>query len=139
MFCCFSSGENKHEYIFYSNATHISYVSVDGGESTAILSAQSANLGYDEQNYLLWYYDTVGDLHNANLDASDFQTVSVPSVFGQFTVDGVNQSIYYLNNNNKTVKSIDYNGNHFPEIAALQNSDEFQDIQIDPYNRWVTI
>jgi hypothetical protein len=136
MFCCFSSGENKHEYIFFSNATHISYVSVVGGESTAVLLAESANLGYDEENYRLWYYNTVGaTLHKANLDASGLETVSVPSTFGQFTVDGMNQSIYYLNDIDDTVKSIDYNGNHFPEIAALQGGDEFQDIQIDPYNR----
>ena len=136
MICCLSSGNNKLEYIFYSNATHISYVSVDGGESTAVLSAQSANLGYDEQNYRIWYYDTVAaTLHQANLDASGLETVSVPSTFGQFTVDGVNQSIYYLNDIDDTVKSIDYNGNHFPEIAALQGGNEFQDIQIDPYNR----
>ncbi|CAB4044554.1 Hypothetical predicted protein, partial [Paramuricea clavata] len=126
---------NKLEYIFYSNATHISYVSVDGGESTAVLSAQSANLGYDEQNYRLWYYDTVAaTLHKANLDASGLETVSVPSTFGQFAVDGVNQSIYYLNDNDDTVKSIDYIGNHFPEIGVLQGGNEFQDIQIDPHN-----
>ena len=136
MICCPSSGNNKLEKIFYSNATHISYVSVDGGESTAVLSAQSANLGYDEQNNRIWYYDMVAaTLHQANLDASGLETVSVPLNFGQFTVDGVNQSIYYLNDNDDTVKSIDYNGNHFPEIAALQGGNEFQDIQIDPYNR----
>ena len=128
------------EYIFYSNATHISYVSVDGGESTAILSSQSATLGYDEQNYRLWYYDTVGvTLHNANLDGSDLRTVSVLSNFGPFTVDAVNQSIYYLNNDDNSVKSIDYNGNLFPEITALQSGSDFKDLQIDAYNRYCGI
>ncbi|CAB3989722.1 Hypothetical predicted protein [Paramuricea clavata] len=134
MFCCLFSGNNKHEYIFYSNATHISYVPVDGGESTAVLSAQSANLGYDEQNYRLWYHVGV-TLHSAKLDASDLQTVLVPSNFEKFTVDGVNQSIYYMDKEGNTVKSIDYDGNHFPEIAALQSDEDFKDLQIDPYNR----
>ena len=78
-------------------------------------------------------------LHNANLDGSDLRTVSVLSNFGLFTVDAVNQSIYYLNNDEKSVKSIDYNGNLFPEIAALQSGSDFKDLQIDAYNRYCAL
>ncbi len=130
------SGNIGREYIFYSNATHISYVSVDGGESTAFLSAQSVTLGYDKLNYRLWYYNKATvTLRHANLDASDSQTVSVPSNFGPFTVDAINQNIYYLNNDDNSVKSIDYNGVHLSEIAALQGDNDFKDIQIDANNR----
>ena len=132
----FHLGSNVLEYIFYSNATHISYISVDGGESTAILSAQSATLGYDQLEYRLWYFDTIAvTLHNSNLDASDPKTVTVPSNFGAFTVDAVNQSIYYLNKEDSSVKSIDYDGNDHPEITVLQTAEYFEDIQIDSSNR----
>ena len=136
----FVSGNNRPQYIIFSNATHVSYVPVDGGDSTVILPAQSATLGYDEKTYRLWYHDTVSvNLHHANLDASDLQTVSIPSSFGLFAVDSVNQTIYYVNDDGKSVKSIDYNGVHFPEIAKLQDDNDFRDIQIDADNRYVAL
>ena len=134
----FVPGNNGPEYIIYSNATHISYVPVDGGDSTVILPAQSATLGYDEKTYRLWYHDTVSvNLHHTRLDASNLQTVSVPSTFGPFAVDSVNQTIYYVNDADMSVKSINYNGVHFLEIAELQSDDDFKDIQIDAENRYV--
>ena len=134
----FIPGNNGREYIIYSNATHISYVPVDGGDSTVILKAQSATLGYDEKTYRLWYHDTVHLLH-IRLDASDLQTVSVPSTFGLFAVDSVNQTIYYVNDADTSVKSIDYNGTHLPQIAKLQGDNDFKGIQIDAENRYVTM
>ena len=127
---------NVLEYIFYSNPTHISYISVDGGESTAILSVQSATLGYDQLEYRLWYFETISvTLHNSNLDASDPKTVAVPSNFGPFTVDAVNRSIYYLNKDDYSVKSMDYDGKHHPKNTVLQTAEDFEDIQIDSSNR----
>ena len=135
----FVPGNNGPEYIIYSNTTHISYVPVDGGDSTVILPAQSATLGYDEKMYRLWYHDTVSvNLHHTNLDGSDLRSFSVKSTFGLFAVDSVNQTIYYVNDADMSVKSIDYNGVHFPDIAKLQGDSDFIDIQIDADNRYVT-
>ena len=77
-------------------------------------------------------------LFHTSLDASDLQTVSVPSNFGSFTVDAANETIYFVNEDDMMVRSIDYNGVFFPEIAELQNDNDFKDIQIDTYNRYVT-
>lgn len=93
-------------------------------------------MGYDEVKYRLWYYDTVNIiLRNAYLDASDSKTVPVLSTFGLFTVDAINQTIYYLNSDDKRVDSIDFNGNQLPDIVGLQNSGDTQDLQIDAHNR----
>ena len=121
------------EYIFYSNATHISYVPVDGGESKALVSSPSASLGYDEVNYRLWYKAGV-KLYNSKLDASDLKSITVPSNFGPFAVDAANQSIYYLTDGDFDLKSIDYNGNDLPDIGLSPNND-FRDLQVDTYNR----
>ena len=130
------SGNAQLEYIFYSNATHISYIPVNGEKSTAILEARSATLGYDQLAYRLWYKSDVS-LFNANLDASDVQTVTIPSTFGVFTVDAKEKVIYYLDKNDMSVKSINYDGNTLPEIVALQNEPDFRDLQIDDTNRLV--
>ena len=94
-------------------------------------------MGYDEVKYRLWYYDSVNlILRNAYLDASDSKTVSVPSsTFGLFTVDAINQTIYYLSSDDNSVESIDFNGNQLPEIVGLLNDGNTQDLQIDGYNR----
>ena len=97
------------------------------------MAANRATLGYDDLRYRLWYYDAVDvALHSINLDLSDLQTVSVPSSFGLFTVDTINQNIYYLNSE-KQVKSLDFDGNESPD--ALPVSDDIQDLQIDAQNR----
>jgi hypothetical protein len=127
------------EYIIYSNASHILYVPVEGGESTVILSAQGATLGYDEINYRLWYHESVSlSLYQTGLDGSDSKTVSVPSTFNSFAVDAVNKTIYYVNYVNSgdvSVQSIDYDGVALPEIADLQSHNDYEDIEIDAYNR----
>ena len=130
-------GNIGQEYIFCSNSTHISYVSVGGGQSETFAAAESATMGYDEVKYRLWYYDSVNlILRNAYLDASDSKTVSVPSsTFGLFTVDAINQTIYYLSSDDNSVESIDFNGNQLPEIVGLLNDGNTQDLQIDGYNR----
>ena len=128
------SGNSQPEYIFYSNATHISYISVNGGESTTVLEANGASLGYDQLTYRLWYKSDI-TLWNSNLDASDVQSVSIPSTFGAFTIDAENSSIYYLDENDRSVNSIDYKGNAGPKISSLGNVDEFHDLQIDSINR----
>ena len=130
------SGNAQLEYIFYSNATHISYIPVDGKISTAILEAQSATLGYDQLAYRLWYKSDVS-LFNANLDASDVQAVVIPSTFGAFTVDSKDKVIYFLDESKKTVKSINYDGDTLADIAALQNEPDFRDLQVDDTNRLV--
>jgi hypothetical protein len=130
-------GSTGVEYIIYSNLTHVSYVPVDGGESTVILSAQSAGLGYDEEKYRLWYHEDVSlTLYQTDLDGSDTQTVSVPSTFTSFAVDAPNEAIYYVNKEDMSIKSIDYNGVHFPEIAELQTDNDYKDVQIDTQNRY---
>ena len=138
-FGCFGSlpaGNVQPEYIFYSNATHISYVTVDGGEAKAFIEVEGATLGYDQLTYRLWYHDKPSvTLYNINLDASDAQTVSVPSSFDAFTVDAENKIIYYLNKDDRSVKSIDYSGNSLPDIPQLQGNNEFTDLQIDASNR----
>ncbi|XP_028406425.1 pro-epidermal growth factor-like [Dendronephthya gigantea] len=122
------------EYIFYSNATHISYVSIDGGESKALVKTPSATLAYDELNYRLWYYKDGEKLYNSNLDGSDLKNVSVPSNFGPFAVDPANQTVYYLTKTDFNLKLIDYDGNDLPDIGVSPD-DDFRDLQIDPYNR----
>lgn len=131
------SGNIGQEYIFYSNATHISYISVNGGESTTFAVVESATMGYDELRYRFWYYDTVNiNLHHANLDGSDSQTVAdVVSTFGRFTVDAMNQTIYYIKSDDRSIESIDFNGNTLPDVVGLQSSSDFQDLKIDRYNR----
>ena len=131
------SGNTGQEYIFYSNATHISYISVNGGESTTFAAVESATMGYDELRYRLWYYDTVNiDLRHANLDGSDSQTVAdVLSTFGRFTVDPMSQTIYYIKSDDRSVESIDFNGNTLTDVVGLPSSSDFQDLKIDPYNR----
>ena len=131
------SGNTGQEYIFYSNATHISYISVNGGESTTFAVVKSATMGYDELRYRLWYYDTVNiNLRHANLDGSDSQTVAdVLSTFGRFTVDPMSQTIYYIKSDDRSVELIDFNGNTLPDVVGLQSSSDFQDLKIDPYNR----
>ena len=130
------------EYIIYSNASHVLCVPVEGGESTVILSAQSATLGYDEINYRLWYHESVSlSLYQTDLDGSDPKTVPVPSTFNSFAVDAVNKTIHYVNYINSrdvSVQSIDYNGVALSEIAELQSHDDYEDIEIDPYSRYVT-
>ena len=121
------------EYIFHSNATHISYIPVFGGKSKAFVSSPSATLGYDEMKYRLWYKADV-KLYNSNLDASDLKTVSVPSVFGPFSVDAANQSIFYLTVDSSNLKWIDYNGNNLQDVDVSTNND-FRDLQVDTCNR----
>ena len=88
-------------------------------------------MGYDELRYRLWYHAGVA-LHSVNLDLNDSQSFSVPSSFGLFTVDGIDQTIYYLNGD-KTVRSFNFDGNAFPD--ALPVSEDIQDLQIDVHNR----
>ncbi|XP_028416438.1 pro-epidermal growth factor-like [Dendronephthya gigantea] len=135
LFTLENNGE-EIEYILYSNATHISYVSIDGGKSKALVKTPSATLGYDELNYRLWYYKDGEKLYNSNLDGSDLKNVSVPSNFGPFAVDAVNQSIYYLTKTDFNLKLIDYDGNDLPDIGVSPDND-FRDLQIDAYNRTI--
>ena len=107
-------------------------MSVDGGDPAAFLSSESATLGYDELNYRLWYMEDV-NLHNVELDGSDLRSLqNVPAYEQLFAIDAANQSIYFLNDDRR-VKSIDYNGNNLPEIG-LEDS-EYWDMKIDTYNR----
>ncbi|XP_028415958.1 protein crumbs-like [Dendronephthya gigantea] len=128
------SNGTEIEYIFYSNATHISYVSIDGGESKALVKTPSATLSYDELNYRLWYYKDGEKLYNSNLDGSDLKNVSVPSNFGPFAVDAANQRVYYLTKTDFNLKLIDYDGNDLPDIGVSPD-DDFRDLQIDTHNR----
>ena len=97
------------------------------------MAANSATLGYDDLRYRLWYHDAVDDaLRSTNLDLTNLQTVSVPSSFGLFTVDTINQTIYYLNTE-KQVKSLDFNGNVSQDVLPVSN--DTQDLQIDANNR----
>ena len=121
------------EYIYYSNATHISYVPVDGGESKTVMFSPTAIFGYDELNYRLWYKASV-KLYNSNLGSSDLKNVTVPSNFGPFAVDAAKQNIYYLTDREFDLKSIDYNGKDLPDIALSLDND-FRDLQVDTYNR----
>ena len=124
------------EYIFFSNATHVSYVSDDGGESTAVFPAESATLGFDGTNRKLWYFNTENlTLYNSNLDGSNKQAVFKSSDIGYFTVNGVNETVYYLHkNDDNRVRSLTFTGSELPIINVLQDTD-FRDIQVDPSNQ----
>ena len=124
------------EYIFFSNATHVSYVSVDGGESKAVFPAESATLGFDGTNRKLWYFNTENlTLYNSNLDGSNKQAVFKSSDIGYFTVNGVNETVYYLHkNDDNRVRSLTFTGSELPIINVLQDTD-FRDIQVDPSNQ----
>ncbi|XP_028413538.1 pro-epidermal growth factor-like, partial [Dendronephthya gigantea] len=123
--------EEGTEYIFYSNITHISYISTDGGDSVAFASSGSATLDYDELNYRIWYTEDV-NLYNAKLDGSDLRRLLKALASDKlFAVDAANQTVYYLNG--EKIKSIDYNGSSLPDIG-LEDA-VYQDLKIDTYNR----
>ncbi|XP_028415948.1 pro-epidermal growth factor-like isoform X3 [Dendronephthya gigantea] len=126
------NAEEGIEYIFFSNATHISYMSVNGGDSVAFVPADSATLDYDELNYRIWYMEDV-NLYNAKLDGSDLRSLLSVRAFNKlFAVDAANQTIYYLKEG-LGFKSIDYNGSSLPDIGV--NGDNYKDIKIDTYDR----
>ena len=122
------------EYIIHSNATHISYVSVDGRESTAIVAAVNSKLGFDGVKYRLWYIDQSDTkIYNSKLDGSDLKSFSASNM-GFFAVNGINETVYYVHSVNSKINSVTYAGTALPEISDLQATD-FEDIQVDPYNQ----
>ena len=122
------------EYIIHSNTTHISYVSVDGGESTVIVPAVNAKLGFDGIKYRLWYIDQSDTkIYNSKLDGSDLKSFSAANM-GFFAVNGINETVYYVHSVNSKINSVTYDGNALPDISDLQATD-FEDIQVDPYNQ----
>ena len=122
------------EYIIHSNATHISYDSVDGGESTVIVAAVNAKLGFDGIKYRLWYIDQSDTkIYNSKLDGSDLKSFSASNM-GFFAVNGINETVYYIHSVDKKVNSVTYDGTVLPEISDLQATD-FEDIKVDSYNQ----
>ena len=122
------------EYIIHSNATHISYVSVDGGPSTAIVAAVNAKLGFDGIKFRLWYIDQLDTkIYNSKLDGSDLKSFSAANM-GFFAVNGINETVYYVHSVNSKIESVTYDGTPLPEISDLPGTD-FEDIQVDPYNQ----
>ena len=122
------------EYIIHSNATHISYVSADGGESTVIVAAVNAKLGFDGIKYRLWYIDQSDTkIYNSKLDGSDLKSFSASNM-GFFAVNGINETVHYIHSVDNKINSVTYDGTALPEILDLQATD-FEDIQVDPYNR----
>ena len=122
------------EYIIHSNATHISYVSVDGGPSTAIVAAVNAKLGFDGIKYRLWYIDQSDTkIYNSKLDGSDLKSFSASNM-GFFAVNGINETVYYIHSVDSKINSLTYDGTALPEISVLQATD-FEDIQVDAYHQ----
>ena len=122
------------EYILHSNATHISYVSVDGGESTTIVAAVNSKLGFDGIKYRLWYIDQSDTkIYNSKLDGSDLKSFSASNM-GFFAVNGINETVYYIHSVDSKINSLTYDGTALPEISVLQATD-FEDIQVDAYHQ----
>ena len=107
-------------YRFYSNATYISYIKCDCSGSGAMVPATNAFFGFDRQNVRLWYIESF-TLKNSYLDGSDNQDVPGVFDFGPLVVNGVNETIYYLDKNDgNKVKGFNFDGTALDNITALQ-------------------
>ena len=140
MFFFFQTGgdSNAGQYIYYSNLTHISYVSVDGLYSDTILEAGEAYLGFDETSNLLWFYDQFTlSLYTCNPDGSNKTLVLFGENMGPFVVNTLDQSVYYIDTVDKNrVKAVYFNGTNLQDDSKLLST-EFEDLAIglDPMNR----
>ena len=123
----------SREYVFSSNNTHISYISVNGGETKTIISANKAFLGFDVHR--LWYYNAATiTLHNCRLDGSDIRTVLSNSNIGPFVVDSKGKRVYYINQGDNRLSVMAFNGTELPQVNVLKATD-YKDIAFDSSNQ----
>ena len=125
--CCLGELEN----IYYANATHVMYVSANGGPSTVLFEATNAKLGYDPSTRRLFVYQPVPtSLHTYLLDGSDSQLAFNDGAINRYTVDDQVDKIYYIATTTDFTKSVNFDGSGRTTVLSGSNTD-FSDIQID--------
>lgn len=111
------------------------YVSANGGPSTVLVSANNAKLGYDATNQRLFIYKPAeGKLFTMLLDGSDEQLAFSGGDIDRFTIDDIQEKIYFLAKTSKFTKSVYFNGTGTTTLLGAAYSD-LSDIQVDSFNR----
>ena len=108
------------------------YVSSSGGESNVITSdLTNAILGYDATTRRLFVLPGSSiSLYSMKLDGSDRQEMFKLETFKRYTVDDINNKIYYLSSNTGTTQSVLFDGSD-PETLLAGGNEDLTDIQID--------
>ena len=120
------------EFIFYANATHVMYVPSNGGGSTVIRSATNTKLGYDATTRRLYVFEEISSkLFSMKLDGSDSQEMfGIGGGIERFSVDDINEKIYYISKATDYTNSRNFDGSNFTELLGGGNGD-LTDIQVD--------
>ena len=120
------------EFIFYANATHVMYVPSNGGGSTVIRSATNAKLGYDATTRRLYVFEDISSkLFSMKLDGSDSKEMfEIGGGVNRFSVDDINEKIYYISEATEYTNSRNFDGLNFTELLR-QGNDDLTDIQVD--------
>ena len=124
------------DFIFYANATHVMYVSSNGGESTVIRSVTNSKLGYDAITRRLYVFEpTSTKLYSMKLDGSDSQELfGVGAGIKRFSVDDINEKIYFITSVTDFTNSINFDATGLTVLLG-RDYDDLTDIQVDPEMR----
>lgn len=113
------------------------YVSANGGRSAVLLSANNAKLGYDATKRRLFIYEPgQGKLSTMLLDGSDKQLAFSSGTINRFTIDDIQEKIYFLAKTTEFTKSVNFDGTGTTTLLGDGYSD-LSDIQVDSINRYV--
>ncbi|XP_028406466.1 pro-epidermal growth factor-like [Dendronephthya gigantea] len=118
--------------ICYANATHVMYVPSGGGESTVIRTVSNAKLGYDATTRRLFVFEqTTANLHSMKLDGSNSRLLLGVIRIKRFSVDDIQQKIYYINSATDYTNSANFDGTDSKTVLGAGH-DDLTDIQVDP-------
>jgi hypothetical protein len=108
------------------------YVPSNGGGSTVIRSATNTKLGYDATTRRLHVFEEISSkLFSMKLDGSDSQEMfGIGGGIERFSVDDINEKIYYISKATDYTNSRNFDGLNFTELLRQGNGD-LTDIQVD--------
>ena len=108
------------------------YVPSNGGVGTVIRSATNTNLGYDATTRRLYVFEEISlKLFSMKLDGSDSKEMfGIGGGINRFSVDDLNEKIYYISKATDYTNSRNFDGSNFTELLGGGN-DDLTDIQVD--------
>ena len=122
------------EYIFYSNTTHILYISCKFRTNRVVLAAVNAVLQYHIPTRRLYFYDTSEQkIYSCNVDGSYKKLIyTSPDPLDGFVINEKNRDIYYWTSSDNIYR-VAYN--ETTRTIATDKFTQIRDIDIDSINQ----
>ena len=124
--------------VVYYDASNINYqVTINNSTTSASLGSGGAiDMSYDPISRRLFYYES-NKFYSIEQDGSDLKQIVNALNVERFTIDGRNNVIYYILEQNDKVHMINMTSLENEQVTALANIDGVKDVDMDSINQYV--